>query len=369
MDREQECEMQIRPGQQKNSQFIPAPGEPSTVNASDGVSFKSLLAQNLSSPRSSGDSSGPGYRPDLVRLGRVTQMVPTVSELLYNTDYRDACWNILAKQVNGGKSFTSIAPGTEIFLDPETSELSWDDKGGEKSAVYTVNEKRLDPTNEKLSNPTDHRMEVKASPVSSASVNEAAGTLSNAVRKFLGTAYSKMDCYELVVGGLKTMGIQYQGKGGLGKHLMEKAVNEGFSYNHYLNGEGLLAATGSNSYKRRIFKIDNADVEADKTMAEMAPFLRDGQILSFSTRTRGHTGIVSKKDNVWTFINSGNMDHNLAGTNGRMGVGEEQLKAELKNWFRLAGKRGEGLTLSLGAIDMEKLGKFGSKRGGFTERV
>jgi hypothetical protein len=358
MDRKQECEMQIRPGQQKKSQNIPNPGETSPGNRSNGVPFKAVLAQNLSTQRSSGDSNGTDSKPGLVRLGRVTSKVPTVSELLYNTDYRASCWNILAKQVNGGKSFTSIAPGTEIFLDPETSELSWGDKGGEKIAVSTAN-----------GNVPDPRMEDKVLPVSSAPVNEAAGTLSNAVRKFIGTAYSKMDCYELVVGGLKTLGIQYQGKGGLGKHLMEKAVNKGFSYNHYLNGEGILAATGSDPYKKKVFKIDNADVEADKAMAEMTPFLRDGQILSFSTRTRGHTGIVSKKNNVWTFINSGNMDHNLAGANGRMGVGEEQLKAEVKNWFRLAGKRGEGLTLSLGAVDMEKLGKFGPKKGRFTEKV
>ncbi len=361
--------MQICPGQQTKSQSIPNPGETPPGSPSSGVMFKTFLAQNLSSQRSSGDSNVTDSKPGLVRLGRVTKEVPTVSELLYNTDYRDACWNILAKPVNGNKLFRSIAPETEIFLDPETSELSWDDKGGEKIAVSTVNEQRLHAAHKKLPDSTDHRVEVKASPVSSATVDEAAGTLSNAARKFIGTAYSKMDCYELVVGGLKTLGIQYQGKGGLGKHLMEKAVNKGFPYNHYLNGEGLLAATGSNSYKRRIFKIDNADVEADKTMAEMAPFLQDGQILSFSTRTRGHTGIVSKKDNVWTFINSGNMDHNLAGANGKKGVGEEQLKAELRNWFRLANKRGEGLTLSLGAIDMEKLGRFGAKKGGFTETV
>ncbi|ACN14910.1 hypothetical protein HRM2_18080 [Desulforapulum autotrophicum HRM2] len=350
--------MQIHPGQQKKSQSIPNPGETSPGDRSNGMTFKTLLAQELSSQSSSENSNGPDSKSGLIRLGKVTQNVPTVSELIYKTDHKEACWNILAKQVNGDKAFTSIAPETEIFLNPETSELSWGDKGEEENVVSTGNEKR-----------PDTRMEDKTLPLTSESVNEAAATLSNAARKYIGTAYSKMDCYELVVGGLKTMGIQYQGKGGLGKHLMEKAVNKGFSYNHYLNGEGILEATGSNPYKRKVFKIDNADVEADKAMAEMAPFLRDGQILSFSTRTRGHTGIVSKKNNVWTFINSGKMDHNLAGANGKMGVGEEQLKAEVKNWFRLAGKRREGLTLSLGAVDMGKLAKFSLKKGEGTEKV
>jgi hypothetical protein len=100
------------------------------------------------------------------------------------------------------------------------------------------------------------------------------------------------------------MGIQYQGRNGLGGHLVQRAVGDGLAMNHYLNGEGIMDATGTTPFERRIFKISNPDLEADKTMAEMTPFLKDGQILSFSTRTRGHTGVVSIKDNAWTFINS-----------------------------------------------------------------
>jgi hypothetical protein len=63
------------------------------------------------------------------------------------------------------------------------------------------------------------------------------------------------------------------------------------------------------------------------------------------------------------------MDNNLAGAKGSMEVGEENLGAEVRNWFRLAAKGGEGLKVSLGSIDMEKLAKFNPDRGGFTEKV
>ena len=325
-------------------------GQLKSGSVAHGQRFKDVLAQQRSGGRDNGQARGR------VLVGQVTRKVPTVSELLYTTSYRTECWNILAEKVNTGKSFTTIPPGTRIFIDPDTFEISWDSAGEKKDPPGTA---------EAVPGPgkqTD-------GPSVSVRTDGSASRLSAAVRKFLGTAYSKMDCYELVVGGLKEMGIQYQGKGGLGGHLVEKAVSRGFACNHYLNGEGLTDATGSMPYAKRVVKVKNADLEAERTMADMTPFLRDGQILSFSTRTRGHTGVVSNQDNVWTFINSGKMDHNLSGVNGPMGVGEEGLAAEIKNWFRLAARKGEGLTISLGAIDMEKLAKFNSSPGGFTEKV
>ena len=324
--------------------------EPSPENLRTRDLFKTLMAERL--------ADRTGEKTDLVLIGKVTKNLPTVSDLLYSTTYKEVCWDILAKELNAGKAFKFIPVGTEIFFNPETSELSWE--GSDQK-------KRTMARSDKIKSDSRLRKNETLCPVRSDS--HGADSLSAAARQFLGTDYSKMDCYELVVGGLKGMGIQYQGKGGLGKHLMKKAVNRGFAYNHYLNGEGIMDAAGTNPYQKSIFKIKNADIEADKVMAEMVPFLRDGQILSFSTRSRGHTGIVSKKGKVWTFINSGDMDHNLAGSNGKMGVGEEVLAAEIKNWFRLASKNGEGLKLSLGTLDMKKIAKFCSKRDGFTEKV
>lgn len=347
--------MQIHSNQTKNileKSFARSP------SGSHSSGFRVLLADNLKSkvpldnPRPSDSKTG------FICLGKITRKVPTVSELLYATDYKKDCWTILANRVNNGKPFKNIAPGTEVFLDPEKMEIVWNISGYKKIKVDQSRKTKATPKIEK----TDH-IDPKEP------FNGGDDRLTNSVRRFLGKEYSQMDCYELLVGGLKGMGIQYQGKGGLENHLKEKAVSKGFVRNHYLNGEGIVSATGKKLYEKRIFKIYNADLEADKAILEMAPILKDGQILSFSTRTHGHTGVISMVDNVWTFINSGKMDNNLSGVNGKMGVGEEKLTEEIRNWFRLAHRHGEDLILSIGSMDVEKLSKFGLNKGHFTEKV
>ncbi|MCP4119815.1 MAG: hypothetical protein GY737_31330 [Desulfobacteraceae bacterium] len=336
--------MKIHSLQAKNS-----PNDAFSRGSFQSDRFRAMLADKVESLDSLGAVNKQASEKGLLSLGTVTREVPTVSELLYASPYKKECWRILSKRENIGKAYKNIPPGTEIFLDPATEELVWKGNGRKTQSVEQAG---------------------PMEPVSPQPLDAVGGSrLTTAVRSFLGKEYDQMDCYELVVGGLRSMGVQYRGDGGLGRHLMEKAVTNGYAYNHYLNGEGLVAASGRNLYQKRIFKINNAEPEADKIMAEMTPYLRDGQILSFSTRTRGHTGVVSKINDVWTFINSGDMDNNLAGANGKKAVGEETLKAEIRNWFSLAHRRGEGLKLSLGAMDMEKLARFGSKRGGVTEKV
>jgi len=48
------------------------------------------------------------------------------------------------------------------------------------------------------------------------------------------------------------------------------------------------------------------------------------------------------------------MDHRLEGRASR-GVGEEFLKPEIRNWFRLAAKRKEPLQITVGRLDENKL--------------
>jgi hypothetical protein len=81
-------------------------------------------------------------------------------------------------------------------------------------------------------------------------------------------------------------------------------------------------------------------------------------VLSFSTQTRGHTGIVSKKGDNWTYINSGRQDHNLNKSDITKGVGEESLTHEVKNWFRLAHKNKQALSITIGRFDNKKLVMF-----------
>lgn len=37
-------------------------------------------------------------------------------------------------------------------------------------------------------------------------------SLSNAVKRFIGRDYDNRDCYELVVGGRKQLGVRYRGR-------------------------------------------------------------------------------------------------------------------------------------------------------------
>ena len=165
------------------------------------------------------------------------------------------------------------------------------------------------------------------------------------------------------------MGVKYGGKDGLGKHLIDKAIEEGRVQNHYLTGEGLVAATGHSVYNKTVLSVKNPDYQAQSAMNEMENVLKEGQILSFSTHSRGHTGVISRKNGVWTFINSGYMDNNIAGKNGKKQVGEEILSKELENWFNLAGKRKEGLQITLGDIDLSKLAEYREDNSKVSERV
>ena len=75
-------------------------------------------------------------------------------------------------------------------------------------------------------------------------------------------------------------------------------------------------------------------------------------------KNRGHTGVVSQIKNQWTFINSGNMDNNLTGQNGKKAVGEESLRAELLNWFKLVNEEKSALQITLGSLDENRLSMF-----------
>ena len=183
-------------------------------------------------------------------------------------------------------------------------------------------------------------------------------SLADAVRPFIGTSYTKIDCYGLIVRGLMNQGVQYHGHGGLREKLENLALLDGLPNNAYLNGEGLVEKAGSIIFSNSIHRISNAREETDKIYSEITPHLREGLILSFSTTTRGHTGIVAKREDVWTYINSGVIDNQISSSDVSERVGEEFLKAEIKNWVVLASSRQEPLTVTLGQIDENQLQVF-----------
>ncbi len=344
--------------------------------------FKSLLQEKITTPEeniSPADASVPDNRSESQRvfLGNITPEHPTVSHLLYASSHKNECWNILARRVNADKPFTRIPSGTPIFMDTRTSEIIWGSSvSGLSDIVSDVKSSMpgsspldaLTPdqnmaAGERINSPgVLFKKTVKTPPVSPSPISENEASFSpgldQAVENFIGTSYSRMNCYELLVGGLKRMGVQYGGENGLSRHLLDQASREGKPSYSLHSGEGLTRAIGSDVFMESIPRVSRVSSQARAVMEKMTGILQEGQILSFSTPTRGHTGVISKKGENWTFINSGVMDHNLAGKNGGRAVGEERLNEEIKNWFRRAQKEGNGLTITLGEVDITKLSRF-----------
>jgi hypothetical protein len=277
-------------------------------------------------------------RDHQICLGTLSKGTPTVSHLLIrNTAYGKNCWNILSHDLNRSKNFNTIPKDTPIYLNVATREISWDSQ-------ITPN------VTKPLETPPTHL--IQKTPI--AKSDPFSQRLATAVKPYIGTSYNKINCFELIVHGLEEIGIQYRGPGGLGNRLIKSAMAKGLPENHYLSGEGLIETSGSLVYTKSIPRIKRSGKEALALYKEIEPLLRKGQILSFSTPNRGHTGIVSKRGRHWTYINSGNMDHLISGRS-KKGVGEESLGPEIRNWFRLAANSGETLSVTIGRLNEGKL--------------
>lgn len=377
--------------------------------------------------------------PDRIHLGVITEEMPTVSNLLIrHPNYRKDTWRIVHSEGNKDKPFTRIQPGTDIYLNPETLEISWD---RDEFRIPAAQEKasmvppapspsdapaNLQPTAEYIElgtisrdNPTVSHLLKKhpaygqaAYPIIHAAINQdkpytrmlegtrvymnpetfeiiwnsgksdqeidfiaqnrlpsgpeapqaVAGApdafsenLVKSVAHFVGSSYDEMDCFELLVRGLNKMGVDYSRRGGLYDQLVKLAVSRGLPENAYLNGEGLIEASGTQVYVKSMPEIQDPAFQARQIYEEMKPLLNKGFILSFSTQTRGHTGIVSQKNRLWTYINSGNMDHHLGSRRDPKGVGEEILAEEIKNWVSIAAESRQPLKITLGRLDAQKL--------------
>ncbi len=291
-----------------------------------------------------------------VIIGTINDDSPTVSNLLKNNSkFSDNTWEIVFASVNKSKPYSSLLPGTKVSINPQTKELSFNFNS------KTINNEETDQLiarNNKL-------------PALSLSVSQELDTLqsntsfserlANSVKPFIGKPYNEIDCYQLVVRGIKSQGVQYNGKGGLRENMEQMAKEHGLPGNAYLNGEGLIEIAGNRVFSKSYYKINNSEKQADQIFNEMKPNLHQGMILSFSTPSRGHTGIVSQKDGNWTFINSGMIDNQVDTGNSSKRVGEEHLDAEIHNWFKLAKKRNESLKVSMGLLDENKLRSFNSK--------
>ncbi len=291
-----------------------------------------------------------------IQIGRIDNKNPTVSHLLKNhPQLRAQTWNLLASSINKDKPFHRIASGTEIHLNVENMEITW--KEVDNSKIFSHLAKNVVPEEINLrATMPDH-------------FGHPATDLSEAVQKYLGTSYDEMNCYELLVKGLHQMDIPYSGKDGLFSKLTSMALDKGKAPNAYLNGEGIVKAAGSLVLSKNYAGITNWKNEAATLIREIEPLLDNGQILSFSTEKRGHTGIVSKKNNQWTFINSGRLDNSVNINSLHRGVGEEILNEEISNWFKLAHANKETLSVTLGQLKQGKIRTASNISESFSKQI
>jgi hypothetical protein len=264
-------------------------------------------------------------------VGTISKENPTVSHLLQaNPNFDRSFWNIIHAAVNADKKYTSLRPGTQVVVDTKTKELSFHKKASAGPAAYAA---KITGTEQGAGN-----------------VKIRQGTLADAVKPYIGTPYEEIDCYGLIVRGLQNQGIQYRGHGGIREKLKALAVRNGLPGNAYFSGEGLVEKAGIKVYSKELDHVSGSREKTDEIYSEMMPFLREGFILSFSTPTQGHTGIVARHGEEWTYINSGVIDNQVTPLNLSKGVGEEFLKAELNNWLVLAAKKKEPLVVTLGHV-------------------
>ena len=271
-----------------------------------------------------------------IQLGTLDSSNPTVSHLLKSHPLlREHTWELLASSKNKDKPFDRIASGTEIYLNAGSMEITWNPEQSPKTV------------------PPNTNLAAQALPASTPLLERSGrqpADLSEAVQKYMGTSYDEINCYELLVKGLDQMDIPYSGKNGLFSKLTRMALDKGMAPNAYLNGEGIIKAAGSLVLSKNYTGITDWKNDAAALIKELEPVLDNGQILSFSTEKRGHTGVVSQKDNQWTFINSGRLDNSVNRSSLNHGVGEETLREEVNNWFKMAHSRSENLSVTLGKL-------------------
>ncbi len=280
-------------------------------------------------------------------IGQICHKMPTVSHLLrHNKLYHDDAWNIILSDINRDKPFTSLRSGTTITINPKTFELSFNNNGHK----IAHSPKTINPAAQEILHIANNNF--------LAANKNFSQHLVESVRPYIGRPYKQIDCYGLLVRGLKNQGIQYGGTGGLRESLEQIALQHGRPLNAYQNGEGLIKAAGKTIFARSFNQVTQPNNLAKQTFTEINPHLQEGMILSFSTPSRGHTGIIACHKGQWTYINSGLIDHQVNPGNLSRGVGEEVLEGEIADWFNLAKDRKESLQVTMGMLDENKLRFF-----------
>ena len=321
------------------------PRGPGSSGQRSNRDFENLFRRVASGESASSEKSQGG----LVRLGRLTEETPTVSHLLmqYSRD-SEQTWDIVHHPVNRDKPFRDMAKGETVWLDPGSKEIRFgeDPAGASRQACAS-------PTSRVVSDLfREERTRARQMPgLSTQDLNQA-------VTGYSGTPYDRLNCYELVVQGLKDMGVDYFGREGVQRQLMQQARQDKRAPNAYLTGEGLIRSLGSPVFQRDVSGVSQPEGTARELMSSLDTRLEPGMILSLSTPNGGHTGVISRKDGQWTFINSGRIQHAVDGESISHGVAEEDLRSELAWWLEQVREKGQSLSISVGKLSPDKLSRF-----------
>ncbi|MFP4087835.1 MAG: hypothetical protein ACLFUL_13685 [Desulfobacteraceae bacterium] len=317
-------------------------------------------------PGSTASSGREGTASGLVHIGTISRENPTVSHLLIShADHGRDCWDIVHSDANAQKAFRRLREGEEIYLDPSTREVVWgreshfpQDKAAPEAAASSGSPSAAGDDVASREAPSPQKAHETAAAGDCA---DAASTacLATVLKQHIGTPYERLDCYELVVAGLREMGVRYAGPGGMQRYLINAAASQGLPMNAYLTGNGLIEASAATVYDRTLSTGSRAGNGMEQVWQEIEPSLEKGLIVSFSTGDRGHTGVVSRYGRTWTFLNSGDIDNDVRSGTRRKGVGEEDLRSEIENWFRRAARKGKPLRIALGRLNPDKLAAFG----------
>jgi hypothetical protein len=352
---------------QRTTENHPAPGAKPTPAP---VGFEAQLQRQMekeginTSPFSKGPPGREAGSQGLIHIGTISRENPTVSHLLItHRDYRRDCWDIIHSDVNDQKAFCRVQEGEKIFIDPITREITW---GGRSPTPSTAPPPQPVASSGSQSPQRDAPVfKGRPSPRESGQTATRAGildststSLATVLKQRIGTPYHRLDCYELVVAGLRDMGVRYAGSGGMQRYLINAAASQGLPMNAYLTGEGLIQASATTVYDRTLTAVSQTEKATEALWKEIEPCLEKGLIVSFSTGGRGHTGVVSTYDRTWTFLNSGDIDNDVRSTVRRKGVGEEELRAEIANWVRRAARNGKSLRIAMGRLNPDKLAAF-----------
>ena len=285
------------------------------VKSSDNSFFLEELKshENILNKQSCSETQFHSYesqtRSELICIGRISHEKPTVSHLLIrHPRYGRDCWEIINSEINHNKKYREIPFGKAIYLDPKSLELAWDGRSFKSSSAFSDkgpfhDSKESAPKRVSANSRAPHR----------ASNNSFFDPkdFSEVLKGYIGTSYNKLDCFELVVQGLRNIGICYGGKGGIQNQLIKKAVARNLPINSYLTGEGLIENFSTKVYGKTFSDVSHPENKAEQVLSDLESSLEQGLIVSFATARRGHIGVISRYAKTWTFLNSGVIDNNV----------------------------------------------------------